>query len=219
MRGRKRIEWAGTTQGKLTIIEEVGRDPHGNVLWRCICECGVVCEKANRSLAGGVKSCSPACGVSASNTARAIHGMWKSKEYQTWASMKQRCTNPNSMHYPTYGGRGITVHPAWIDNFEQFLVDVGRAPETALSLDRINNDGNYEPGNVRWATRKEQSNNRRETISAEIEGRTLPLADLAREYGVAYMLVFQRYKRGLRGADLVTNHKVGRKPGKKLGTP
>lgn len=215
MRGRKRIEWAGTRQGKLTVVAEAGRDQHGNVLWRCLCDCGNECVKPNRALASGVKSCSPACGVSDSNTSRAKHGMWKTKEYQAWSSMKQRCNNPSNTHYESYGGRGISVHPAWVDNFEQFLADVGPAPENVLSLDRVDNNGNYEPGNVRWATRKAQSNNRRETLSAEIGGRVLPLADLAREYGVEYMLVFQRYKRGLRGMDLVTNHKVGRKPGSK----
>lgn len=149
MRGRKRTDWAGITQGSLTVIEESGRDRHGNVLWRCKCACGVECMKPNRALASGVKSCSPACGVSASNRTRARHGMWKSKEYWAWSGLKQRCLNPKTTHYNRYGGRGISVHPAWVDSFEQFLADVGQAPTNALSLDRIDNNGNYEPGNVR----------------------------------------------------------------------
>lgn len=215
MRGRKRVEWAGTRQGKLTIYTEVGRDKHGNVLWQCRCDCGAECVKANRSLSSGVKSCSPACGVADSNKARTVHGMWTSKEYRTWSGIKQRCFNPNNTHYARYGGRGITIHPAWVDSFEAFFAYVGTAPDDALSLDRIDNRGNYEPGNVRWTTRKVQSNNRACTLVAEIEGSEMPLADLARAYNVSYMVVFQRYKRGLRGLDLITKQKLGRKPTRK----
>jgi len=214
MRGRKRTEWAGTTQGKLTVLSECGRDQHGNVLWKCWCSCGSVCVKSNKSLTAGVKSCSTACGVADSNATRAKHGMWKSKEYTTWAGMKQRCLNPDYNMYHRYGGRGISVHPAWVNSFEQFLSDVGPAPSRALSLDRIDNDGNYEPGNVRWTTRKVQANNRSVTLSAEIEGKVLPLTDIAARYGVSYMVVFQRYQRGLRGMELVTKQKLGRKPKK-----
>lgn len=212
MRGRKRTDWAGITQGQLTIHNEVGRDKHGNVLWHCVCMCGATCVKSNKELASGVKSCSTACGVSASNTIRSKHGMWKSKEYRAWSGIKQRCLNPSNTHYVRYGGRGITICPQWVDSFEQFLSDVGEAPSNALSLDRIDNDGNYEPGNVRWATRKIQSNNRQRTLRTEINGEVLPLTEIATKYGVAYMLIFQRYKRGLRGVDLLAKQKVGRKP-------
>ena len=209
--GRKR-NWAGFVQGKLTVLGEHGRDEHGNVLWLCRCECGAEVSKSNNSLNGGVKSCSTSCGIAESNTARARHGMWKSKEYGAWVNMKRRCLNPNTTHFAAYGGRGITIHQPWIDSFETFLASVGLAPSPQHSLDRIDTDGNYEPDNVRWASKKEQSNNRRETLSAEVNGKMLPLADIAREYDIPYHQVFQRYVRGLRGADLVTRHKVGRKP-------
>ena len=210
--GRKR-NWAGVVQGKLTVIREAGVDAHGNVLWLCRCECGAETTKSNNNLKGGVRSCSPKCGIAESNAARAKHGMWKSKEYQCWSSMKQRCLNPKTRRYPSYGGRGITVHPAWVDSFEAFLSDVGYAPRIPrASLDRIDVDGNYEPNNVRWATPKVQSNNRRDTLSTEFRGADTPLADIARMAGIPYHRVFGRYQRGLRGEDLVTDHKVGRKP-------
>lgn len=215
MRGRKRVDWAGKRQGKLIVLSEAGRDAHGNVLWNCLCDCGTKCTKSNNNLAGGVKSCSTACGVTTSNIERSKHGMWKTKEYRAWSGMKQRCLNPQNKHYASYGGRGITVYPAWVNSFEAFVMDVGLAPQDALSLDRIDNDGNYEPSNVRWTTRKAQSNNRRVTLSAEIDGEVLPLSDIALKYGVGYMVVFQRFKRGLRGRDLITKQKIGRKPNPK----
>lgn len=89
------------------------------------------------------------------------HGLIKTTEYNTWLAMKDRCLNPKSSNYPNWGGRGITVHPDWVKDFPRFLADVGHRPTPQHSLDRINNDGNYEPGNVRWATKKEQRANQR----------------------------------------------------------
>ena len=209
---RKR-NWTGVVQGKLTIVEEFGRDEHGNVLWRCLCECGQESIKSNNNLNAGVKSCSTSCGVAESNAARARHGMWKSKEYACWIQIKMRCFNKNNTHYNRYGGRGITVHQPWVDSFEVFLAGVGLAPSIPRSsLDRIDFDGNYEPGNVRWATPKQQSNNRAVTLKTMFRGSELPLADIARAAGIPYHQVFQRYHRGLRDEELVTRHKTGRKP-------
>ena len=93
------------------------------------------------------------------------HGMWKSTEYRVWAGMKQRCHNPACKHFLRYGGRGISVCQRWRDSFQDFLADVGRRPSMRHSLDRWpNNDGNYEPGNTRWATREEQRANTRSVI-------------------------------------------------------
>ena len=82
-----------------------------------------------------------------------------SPEYRSWQMMKNRCLNSNATDYAHYGGRGITIHPAW-NNFEAFLADVGRRPHPSLTLDRVDSNGNYEPGNVRWATRSTQARNR-----------------------------------------------------------
>lgn len=92
---------------------------------------------------------------------RIKHGMSGTVEYRAWLDMKQRCLNPKHKFYPDYGGRGITVHPAWIDDFMAFYKHVEPRPTKRHSLDRICVNGNYEPGNVRWATKKQQSRNRR----------------------------------------------------------
>lgn len=87
------------------------------------------------------------------------HGMYKSREHNSWGAMKQRCGNPNYTDYHNYGGRGISVCPEW-KSFEQFYADMGPRPP-GMSLDRIDNDGNYEPSNCKWSTRKEQRANMR----------------------------------------------------------
>ena len=89
------------------------------------------------------------------------HGFWKTKEYSIWNAMRQRCTNPNSQRWKHYGGRGIKVCDEWLKSFVSFYEHIGPKPGPEYSLDRINNDGNYEPGNVRWATIIQQANNQR----------------------------------------------------------
>lgn len=211
MRGVMR-DWSDVKQGRLTVIRPSGRDKFGAVLWLCRCECGAEVEKSSGTLAKGVKSCSHACGVATSNKRRARHGMYRTKEYRTWIAIRARCYNPNTRAYAYYGGRGISVCDTWRRSFDAFLSDVGVAPHPRASLDRIDNNGDYCPDNVRWATPKQQMNNTRANVRVSFRGGHHTLAEIAAIAQIPYHQVWQRYTRGLEGEDLVRKHKVGRKP-------
>jgi len=115
---------------------------------------------------GSAKSCGCLMRESRARRAR-THGMVGTPIYYVWDAMIQRCTNPKHPSWANYGGRGITVCERWL-KFENFLAGVGKRPREGLSIDRKNNDGHYEPGNVRWATRTEQNNNRRPRKSSHL---------------------------------------------------
>jgi len=118
------------------------------------------------------------------------------KEYRAWIGMKARVT-PGNKDWKNYGARGVSVFPGWAANFEAFLDDVGPAPSKKHSLDRINNDGNYEPGNVRWAVQATQSQNTRVCKYYEYMGERLCIAAWARRFGVCYTKLKRRLKSGL----------------------
>lgn len=141
----------------------------------------------------GVIFCSKQC-------ASSVHGGFKdySSEHSSWRSMRQRCKNPNNTHYARYGGRGITIDPAW-ESFSEFLKDMGPKPQKNLELERINNEGNYCKENCRWATRKEQTRNRggaRATRLYTFEGKTMCIADWAKEIGITPQSLQKRLNKG-----------------------
>ena len=117
-------------------------------------------------------------------TSTTKHGMYLSPIYKIWTQMIQRCHNPNSTAYQGYGARGIAVCQRWRDSFEAFLSDIGPRPSSGHSIDRYpNNDGNYEPGNVRWATPRQQLCNRRNNRRYDVRGESLTLVELCEKYG------------------------------------
>lgn len=154
------VDMRGLKYGRWTVLREVPRkNKHDGCLWLCECSCGKRKKIPGTALrAGATKSCG--CYQKFLLTK---HGMSRSKEYYIWQGILRRCLDPESDNYENYGGRGINVCERWQGKggFIRFLFDVGRKPHDGLSLDRIDNDGNYEPGNVRWATAKVQANNRR----------------------------------------------------------
>jgi hypothetical protein len=117
-------------------------------------------------------------------------------EYVAWMAMKARCANPRTRDYELYGGRGVRVCDRWLESFESFLADVGRRPSPKHSLDRHpNKDGNYEPGNVRWATMSEQNRNKRTTHFLTYDGVTLCVTDWAKRLGMSDSNLCRRVKR------------------------
>jgi hypothetical protein len=154
------INESGHVYGRLTVLE---RDhTRGPQYWQCACSCGSTKTVHIANLKSGRQQ---SCGClnaerKRDNKYRLTHGQSYTPEYAAWHNMIQRCTRPNHAAWKDYGGRGISVCDEWMASFEVFIAHVGPRPD-GMSIDRINNDGNYEPGNVRWATKRTQSNNQR----------------------------------------------------------
>jgi hypothetical protein len=160
----KVIDITGKRFGMLTVVRRDGnfRQPGGHEFpaWLCQCDCGSVSRRRAYDLRRSTKSCGCARGGKV-RANRTIHGQAAARTgaYKSWMAMRKRCLSTTAINYANYGGRGIKVCQRW-DSFENFLADMGPRPE-GLTLERINNEGDYEPSNCKWATYKEQGANRR----------------------------------------------------------
>jgi hypothetical protein len=190
--------------GNLTVLIPEGRSrrrpgspPRRSALVVCDCGSPMIAVPIDLLTKGVVTRCkgSPACleGLSHKYTRTGCSG---TPEHNAWRNMLDRCYNPNCRGYADYGARGITVCERWRLSFHDFLADMGRRLSNRHSIDRIDNDGNYEPGNCRWATQKEQQGNRRNTAWIEFKGCVTTIGDLAKEYGMPHATLYNRVKRG-----------------------
>lgn len=203
MQGKRvREDLTGKRFGRWTVMElHPVRSKSGRARWVCRCDCGNqgVVEALNLKQ-GGSNSCG-CYNKDKTSEANSTHNMSSRAEYSPWKAMRMRCNNPNNANYDRYGGRGIKVCDRWND-FSAFLEDMGPRPTPDHTIERRDNDGDYEPGNCFWATRLEQAHNTSRSIILP-DGRVL--ATLVRESGLKPWVVRDRLARGLSVEEALSN--------------
>lgn len=177
-RMEQRLTWLGVSEEK---------DKWRARYQKYLCSCGNVkyLMKGNVD-SGRTRSCGCLVG----------HGLAGTPEHVSWAAMRSRCNRSSHVHYRSYGGRGITVCAEWDKSFKQFLSDMGRKPTKNHSIDRIDENGNYEPSNCRWATPKDQANNRRNNVYLTIGDKTTTRSIWSDISGTKYSTIHERQRRG-----------------------
>ena len=209
MSGKIRNDLTGKKYGMITVIrrsEKTGNGKKPTVLWECVCDCGKeMIVSSSALLTGHTVSC---------GCKKIKHGFsHKERLYNTWGCMRQRCNNPNNTSYEHYGGRGISICDEWNDyvNFRNWAYANGY--DDTLSIDRINNDGNYEPSNCRWVNNEVQTNNQSRNRIIEYKGCKYTMAQLAKELGLSYSSMQHRIERGW-SIERIVNQKQRKSPKK-----
>jgi hypothetical protein len=209
----------GEVFGRLTVIGFTGVvTKHGQKKVTCRCVCGLYVHVMMAALTSGQTTscgCSQSEDVAQRNVDMSTHGATRGPRrhylYLVWDSIKTRCFNDRSQHYVDYGGRGITMDRDWQASFSKFrddvLIEIGERPSRLHSIDRITNDGNYVPGNIRWATKRQQARNQRTTRYFEFDGKRATLHDWSDRAGIRGTVVYDRVVR------------YGWSPDEALGTP
>jgi|SRR5208282_213635 len=151
------VDKSGNRYGLLLVLRRIGKTGR-NALWECRCDCGNLTRVSNANFGTNSRK-TKSCGC-----LKRTHEKSKTPEYTAYSGAKNRCTNPKASKYEYYGGRGIRF---LYESFEEFWLDVGPKPSSEYTLERVDNDGNYESGNCKWATRAEQLKNRRKTLRIE----------------------------------------------------
>jgi hypothetical protein len=188
----KLVDLIGQRFGRLLVIEPHYSSKYKRVLWLCQCECG----KEKIVLGYNLKSGNTqSCGCLGKEGNHAIHGHHRrgkaTREYKSWASMKERCTNPNHKYWKNYGGRGITVCKKWME-FSNFLMDMGERP-SGCTLERIKNEKGYFKKNCYWATRNQQQRNTRRNLYVSYAGERWLFIELCEKFNMPRQLVYGRY--------------------------
>lgn len=182
----------GEKFGRLTVLADVSGT------WNTPCECRCICGTITSPRIGNLKSNNTkSCGCTHYETKNTTHGESKTKLYAIWCSMKGRCTYPSYTGFENYGGRGISVCDEWAHDFVTFKKwAIANGYRDGLTIDRKDMNGNYSPDNCRWATYKEQNNNRRNNHLVEYQGQTKTVTQWAEYYNIKPKLLFNRLRRG-----------------------
>jgi hypothetical protein len=205
----KFIELVGKRFGRLVVIK---RNPGPKIgsKWMCLCDCGKTKVIIGSNLRAGYTQSCGCLHREKSVEANIKHGGQYMPEYKVWCGIRNRCFNPRAPRYPYYGGRGIKVSEKW-SSFNQFITDMGPRPHGRYSIERVDGNKDYEPGNCIWATQKTQMRNTKRTIRVTVNGQEKPLITWCEEFGQGYELAKERIKRlkwePLRALTTPTYHK------------
>ena len=185
----------GQVFGRLTAIRKVGH-AYNKILWECTCSCGNTMKTTSGQLKSGMtQSCGCIMGeiLAKRNT---THGMTNTPMYKVWSSMNRRCSSPNDKAYVNYGGRGISVSKEWSSSFMNFYNDMSPTYKHGLSIERIDNDGNYCKENCKWGTRIEQANNNRRNIVDTYDGITATRTRMLKLFNISGTNFYRRLSLG-----------------------
>lgn len=207
---RRFTDLTGRKFGRLTVREYYGKDKYSHNLWLCYCECGKASIVESAALTSG-KSRSCGCWQIESTIKRSsTHGKTHNRIYRIYAHMKSRCYVPTNKNYVDYGGRGISVCDEWLNDFQKFYDwAIANGYKDNLTIDRIDVNRNYEPDNCRWATYKEQSNNRRVTLKHTYKDVTHTLPEWVEITGVNYAHLYAEYRRGADNLNRLLEKYIG----------
>lgn len=205
----KMIDLTGQKFGRWTVINRAANSALGQTRWHCICSCGnkgIVQSTSLKREGGGSCGCRSLEALVARSTKHnhATNGI--TPTYHSWAGMKARCLNPLHRAYRDYGGRGITVCDRWL-SFDNFLADMGEKP-TGLSIDRIDLNGSYFPGNCRWATTSQQSRNKRNNRIITSEGESRTIAEWSELLSIHPATISDRLQQGRSDAEAISKTKL-----------
>lgn len=195
LKGRA-VNISGQRFGRLVALGPTGRGNDGGILWHCRCDCGKETITIGAHLRSGHSTSCGCYQVEMTVRRSTSHGMSHTREYDAWCSMNKRCANPNDSSYLDYGGRGITVYSEWQDDFQAFYDHVGPIPFEKATIDRIDNELGYFPGNVKWSTQKEQARNRRNNTMLTYDGKTQSMSAWVEETGISKGAIQTRIKMG-----------------------
>lgn len=197
----KKIPLDGMRFGKLVVLSEYPERKGNAIMWVCRCDCGNTKIINGNNLRNGK---STTCGCSLKK-----HGMRNTRLWSIWDGMMKRCYNPKHPYYHRYGGRGIDICDEWLQDHGAFFSwALSNGYQDNLTVDRIDNDGNYSPENCRFVDMKTQENNRCNNCTVEINGVSKTIAEWADITGIGYQTIYRRYRRGDRGTHLIRGAKV-----------